>query len=61
MKIRIYNLAKELKIDTKKIIEEARRLGVEVSVPSNMMPAESAQKIREKLPKEVAKGNKNHH
>lgn len=55
MKIRIYNLAKELKIDTKKIIEEARRLGIEVSVPSNMIPAETAQKIREKFTKGSSK------
>lgn len=51
MKIRIYDLAKELKIDAKKIMEEARRLGVGVSVPSNMIPPETAQKIREKFGK----------
>ncbi|HEX8638648.1 MAG TPA: translation initiation factor IF-2 N-terminal domain-containing protein [Pyrinomonadaceae bacterium] len=51
MKIRIYDLAKELKIDTKKIIEEARRLGVNISVPSNMLSPETAQKIREKFGK----------
>ncbi len=33
-KVRIYDLAKDLKIDTKRLIEEVRREGVDVSVPS---------------------------
>jgi len=33
-KIRLYDLAKELKLDTKRLIEEVRREGVDVSVPS---------------------------
>ena len=31
-KIRIYDLAKELKLDTKRLIEEVRREGVDVRV-----------------------------
>ena len=55
MKIGIYSLAKELKVDTKKIIQEARSLGVEVNVPSNMLQPEIAQKIREKFAKGKSK------
>ena len=33
-KVRLYDLAKDLKIDTKRLIEEVRREGVDVSVPS---------------------------
>jgi 5-methylcytosine-specific restriction enzyme B len=47
-KIRIYDLAKELKLDTKRLIEEIRREGVDVSVPSNQVPKEVAEKIRDK-------------
>src|SRR6188474_744975 len=47
-KIRIYDLAKELKLDTKRLIEEVRREGVDVSVPSNSISKELAEKIREK-------------
>jgi 5-methylcytosine-specific restriction enzyme B len=47
-KIRIYDLAKELKLDTKRLIEEIRREGVDVSVPSNAVSKELAQKIRNK-------------
>jgi translation initiation factor IF-2 len=46
--IRIYDLAKELKLDNKKVIEDARREGVDVSVPSNSVPAAVAEKIRAK-------------
>jgi predicted ATPase len=45
-KTRIYDLAKELKLDNKRVIEEARREGIEVSVPSNFVPAEVAERIR---------------
>jgi translation initiation factor IF-2 len=45
-KIRIYDLAKELKQDTKRIIEELRREGEDVSVPSNTVSKELAEKIR---------------
>src|SRR5213594_3015180 len=54
-KVRIYDLAKELKIDTKRLIEEVRREGVDVSVPSNSISKELADKIREKyFPKKDA-------
>ena len=47
-KVRLYDLAKELKIDTKRLIEEVRREGVDVSVPSNSVSKELADKIRDK-------------
>ncbi len=47
-KVRVYDLAKELKQDTKRIIEELRREGVDVDVPSNSVPKEVADKIRHK-------------
>src|SRR6202171_1702246 len=47
-KIRLYDLAKELKLDTKRLIEEIRREGVDVSVPSNSVSKELAEKIRVK-------------
>ncbi|HYN23702.1 MAG TPA: translation initiation factor IF-2 [Pyrinomonadaceae bacterium] len=54
-KIRIYDLAKELKLDTKRLIEEVRREGVDVSVPSNSVSRELAEKIRNKyFPKKEA-------
>src|SRR5437763_1693620 len=54
-KFRIYDLAKDLKIDTKRLIEEVRREGVDVSVPSNSVSKEFAEKIREKyFPKQPA-------
>ena len=45
-KIRLYDLARELKLDTKRVIEEIRREGVDVSVPSNSISKELADKIR---------------
>ncbi len=54
-KTRLYDLARELKIDTKRLIEEVRREGVDVSVPSNQISKELAEKIREKyFPKKAA-------
>src|SRR4029079_11134509 len=53
-KVRIYDLAKELKLDTKRLIEEVRREGVDVSVPSNSVSKELAEKIRDKyFPKQA--------
>src|SRR5262245_35151732 len=46
-KVRIYDLAKELKLESKKILEDARRMGVDVSVPSNTLEDAVAAKIRE--------------
>lgn len=45
-KVRIYDLAKELKQDTKRIMEELRREGADVSVASNSISKELAEKIR---------------
>ena len=54
-KVRLYDLAKELKLDTKRLIEEVRREGVDVSVPSNSISKELADKIRNKyFPKKEA-------
>ena len=55
-KVRIYDLAKELKQDTKRIIEELRREGADISVPSNSVSKELAEKIRNRYfpKKEVA-------
>src|SRR6266852_3551182 len=54
-KVRIYDLAKELKLETKRLIEEVRREGVDVSVPSNSVSKEMAEKIRNKyFPKKEA-------
>ena len=45
-KVRLYDLAKELKLDTKRLIERVRREGVDVSVPSNSISKELADKLR---------------
>ena len=53
-KIRIYDLAKELKLDNKRVIEDARREGIDVAVPSNSVPMDVAERIRTKyFPKKV--------
>src|SRR5882672_7661864 len=58
-KIRIYDLAKELKLDTRRLIEEVRREGVDVSVPSNSVPKQVANRLREKyLPKQIARNER---
>jgi translation initiation factor IF-2 len=46
-KVRIYELARELKMESRKILEDARRLGVDASVPSNTLEDVIADKIRE--------------
>ncbi len=46
-KVRIYELARELKLESKKVLEDARRLGVDVSVPSNTLEEPIANRIRE--------------
>ncbi|HZS07397.1 MAG TPA: translation initiation factor IF-2 [Blastocatellia bacterium] len=46
-KVRIYELARELKLESRQVIEHARRLGVDVSVPSNSLDDPIADKIRE--------------
>ncbi|MBL8203852.1 MAG: translation initiation factor IF-2 [Blastocatellia bacterium] len=46
-KVRIYELARELKMESRKILEDARRLGVDASVASNTLDDVIADKIRE--------------
>lgn len=46
-KVRIYELARELKLESRKVLEDARRLGVDASVPSNTLDDAVADKIRE--------------
>ncbi|MFN7944753.1 MAG: translation initiation factor IF-2 [Blastocatellia bacterium] len=46
-KVRIYELARDLKLESKQIIDHARRMGVDVSVPSNSLDEPIAEKIRE--------------
>ncbi len=48
-KVRIYDLAKELKLDSKRLIERVRREGVDVSVPSNSVSKELADRIRNEV------------
>ncbi len=51
-KVRVYDLAKDLKQDSKRVIEELRREGADVSVPSNSVSKELADKLRNKyMPK----------
>ncbi len=45
-KIRIYDLARELKQDAKRVMEDLRREGADVSVPSNSVSGELAEKVR---------------
>jgi translation initiation factor IF-2 len=47
-KVRLYDLARELKLDSKRVIEDARREGADVSVPSNTISMEIAERIRNK-------------
>src|SRR5438046_3254608 len=47
-KVRLYDLAKELNIATKQLIEDVRREGVDVSIPSNSISKELAENIRDK-------------
>ena len=46
--VRIYDLARDLKQDTKRVIEDLRREGADVSVPSNSVSKELAEKVRSK-------------
>lgn len=51
-KVRVYDLAKELKQDAKRLIEDLRREGADVSVASNSVSIEIAEKVRLKyMPK----------
>ena len=57
-KVRIYDLAREVKQDTKRIVEELRREGADVSVPSNSVSKELADKVRRKYFPKVDKAPK---
>ena len=46
--IRIYDLAREVKQDTKRVMEDLRREGADVSVASNSVSFEIAEKVRNK-------------
>ncbi len=46
-KVRIYNLAKELRLESRKVLEDVRRFGAKVSAPSSSVDAAIAEKIRE--------------
>lgn len=46
--IRVYDLAREVKQDTKRVMEDLRREGADVSVPSNSVSHELAEKVRNK-------------
>ncbi|MFZ4629333.1 MAG: translation initiation factor IF-2 [Blastocatellia bacterium] len=47
-KVRIYDLAKELKLESKKVLDDARMMGVDVNVASNSVDDIIAARIREK-------------
>ncbi|MGB7068307.1 MAG: translation initiation factor IF-2 [Pyrinomonadaceae bacterium] len=47
-KIRVYDLARDLKQDTKRVMEDLRREGADISVPSNSVSMELAEKVRNK-------------
>lgn len=47
-KIRVYELARLLKLEPKQVIEDARRLGIDVRVPSNTVSQQEAERIRSK-------------
>jgi translation initiation factor IF-2 len=57
-KVRVYDLARELKQDTKRIIEDLRRLGADVSVPSNSVDEPLADTVRNKYFPKVEKAPK---
>ena len=46
--VRIYDLARDLKQEPKRLIEDLRREGADVSVPSNSVTKELAEKVRNK-------------
>src|SRR4051812_23416771 len=46
--IRVYDLAREVKQDTKRVMEDLRREGADVSVPSNSVSFDLAEKVRSK-------------
>src|SRR5256885_2227885 len=58
-KVRIYDLAKELKMESKRLIEEVRREGVDVSAPATTNAKALAEKTRNKFfPKKEPTGER---
>ncbi len=57
-KVRIYDLAREVKLDAKRVIDELRREGADVNVPSNSVSKELADKLRNKYFPKTAKSPK---
>jgi hypothetical protein len=47
-KVRVYKLAKELKVNSRKILDEAQRLGINIHLPSNCVSEDIADVIRAK-------------
>lgn len=47
-KIRVYELAKQLHLEPKRVIEDAHRLGINVSLPANTLTEQEAELIRSK-------------
>jgi NMD protein affecting ribosome stability and mRNA decay len=45
-KVRIYDLTLELKQDVTRVIEDLKREGADVNVPSNSVSVELAEKVR---------------
>src|SRR5262245_1301645 len=46
-RVRLYELAKELKLETRQVVADARRLGAMVSSPSSSVDEKTADRIRE--------------
>jgi translation initiation factor IF-2 len=46
-RVRLYELAKELRLDTRQVVADARRLGAMVSSPSSSVDEKTADRIRE--------------
>ena len=58
-KVKIYEIAKELNIENKEIIEEAKKLGIEVKSHLSSIEETDAKKIKESLKnKQVSKKDK---
>ena len=46
-RVRLYELAKELRLETRQVVADARRLGAMVSSPSSSVDERTANRIRE--------------
>src|SRR5262245_52610865 len=46
-RVRLYELAKELRLETRQVVADARRLGAMVSSPSSSVDEKTADRIRE--------------